>query len=94
MINSLFLRLLTLVIFWLGLGVLRLNHMTDNHFFPLAAVFSLIVLLGAALEFYFHYAGDRYLVPAVETILAIGLVLLIRIKPHWRRISLFGRIWD
>ena len=81
MLNSFTLRFLTLTIFWLGVLVLKLSNMLESQFFSLAAVFSILVFLGAALEVYLGYAGDRYLIPVVQTLLAIGLVLLIRINP-------------
>ena len=81
MLNSFSLRLLTLAIFWLGLLVLKLTNMLESHFLPLAIVFSVLILLGAVLEIFLGYAGDRYLLPVAETLLAIGLVLLIRVNP-------------
>ncbi|NLM20610.1 MAG: FtsW/RodA/SpoVE family cell cycle protein [Peptococcaceae bacterium] len=81
MLNSFSLRFLTLAIFWIGLLVLKLINMLESHFLPLAVVFSVLILLGTALEIFLGYAGDRYLLSVAETLLAIGLVLLIRINP-------------
>mgnify|MGYP000857327608 CR=1 FL=1 len=81
MLYSFTLRFLTLAIMWIGLGVLRTENMVDSQFFWQAAVFSLLVLAGALIEFFLGYDGDKSLLPVVQTILAIGLVFLIRIKP-------------
>jgi len=96
MLYSLSLRFLTLAVFWTGIAALKLNNMLDASFLWQAAVFSLLILLGAVLEFFLGYAGDRHLIPIVQTILAIGLIFLIRIKPSlaqdqflWANIGLF-----
>lgn len=78
---SLSLRFLTLAILWTGLGVLKTDQLVDSQFLWQAAVFSILVIAGALVEFFFGYDGDRNLLPVVQTILAIGLVFLIRIKP-------------
>jgi len=81
MLYSLSLRLITLAILWTGLGVLKIDDMADNAFFSQAAIFSMLVLVGAVIERLFRYEGDRHLVPVVQTLLAIGLVFLIRVEP-------------
>ncbi|AHF09539.1 MULTISPECIES: FtsW/RodA/SpoVE family cell cycle protein [Dehalobacter] len=81
MLHRLSLRVLTLVILWMGLGVLKLDDMTESGFFLQGAVFSFLILAGALFEIFFCYQGDPYLLPVVQTILAIGLVFLTRINP-------------
>jgi len=81
MIYSVSLRFLTLAILWTGLGVLKIEDMLDSKFIWQAAVFSVLVIAGALVEFFFGYDGDSNLLPVVQTILAIGLVFLVRIKP-------------
>lgn len=75
------LRLLTLVILWVGIGLLKIDGLAGNEFFFRAGVFSVLVILGSVLEKILKYNGDHNLMPVVQTILAIGLVFLIRIKP-------------
>jgi len=81
MFYSFSLRIITLAILWTGLGVLKTDNTLNNQFFWQAGVFSALVLAGVFVESFFGYDGDRYLLPVVQTILAIGLVFLIRIKP-------------
>jgi cell division protein FtsW (lipid II flippase) len=81
MLYSFSLRFLTLAIMWIGLGVLKTENMVNGQFFWQTAVFSLLVLVGALIELFLGYDGDKSLLPVVQTILAIGLVFLIRIKP-------------
>lgn len=78
---SLSLRFLTLAIMWTGLGVLKLDNMLGSQFLWQATVFSILLMAGVLLEFFFGYDGDGNLLPVVQTILAIGLVFLVRIKP-------------
>lgn len=80
--HSLTLRTLNLVILWTGLGVLKIDKMVSSELLWQAAVFSLLIILGAAVEFFFRYNGDSNLLPVVQTILAVGLIFLIRIKPE------------
>jgi len=81
MVYSISLRLLTLAILWTGLGILKIEEMLGTQFVWQAAVFSILVIGGTILEFLLGYDGDHNLLPVVQTILAIGLVFLIRIKP-------------
>lgn len=81
MLYSFSLRFLTLAIMWTGLGVLRTENMADSQFFWQAAVFSLLVIAGGLVELFLGYNGDNNLLPVAQTILAIGLVFLVRISP-------------
>lgn len=81
MLYSFSLRILTLLILWTGIGVLKTGNMANSQFLWQAAVFSILVIAGAVVEIFFAYDGDRNLLPVVQTILAIGLVFLVRIKP-------------
>jgi len=83
MLNSILLRILTLAILWIGLGVLTFDDMvgTGSQFIWQAAAFSMLVMIGAFIEFYLGYDGDTNLFPVVQTIIVIGLVFLIRINP-------------
>jgi len=81
MLYSFSLRILTLLILWTGIGVLKTGNMANSQFLWQAAVFSILVVAGAVVEIFSAYDGDRNLLPVVQTILAIGLVFLIRIKP-------------
>ncbi|HHV65249.1 MAG TPA: FtsW/RodA/SpoVE family cell cycle protein [Peptococcaceae bacterium] len=81
MLYSFSLRVLTLSIMWTGLGVLRSVDMLDSQFFFHAAVFSLLIIVGSAVELFLGYNGDNNLLPVVQTLLAIGLVFLVRINP-------------
>lgn len=81
MLYSFSLRILTLLILWTGIGVLKTGNMANSQFLWQAAVFSILVVAGAVVEIFFAYDGDRNLLPVVQTILAIGLVFLVRIKP-------------
>jgi len=82
MLYSLSLRILTLTIMWTGLGVLKTEDMMNGQLLWQAAVFSILVVAGALVEIFFAYDGDRNLLPVVQTILGIGLVFLVRIKPE------------
>lgn len=81
MLYSLSLRVITLSILWTGLGVLASSGKLDDQFIWLAGAFSLLIMVGLCIELLVGYDGDRHLLPVVQTILAIGLVFLIRIKP-------------
>ncbi|MGI6449897.1 MAG: FtsW/RodA/SpoVE family cell cycle protein [Desulfitobacteriia bacterium] len=81
MLYSFSLRVLTLTIMWIGLGVLKSVNMLDSGFYFQAALFSLLVIAGSVAEFMFNYEGDGNLLPVVQTVLAIGLVFLVRINP-------------
>jgi cell division protein FtsW (lipid II flippase) len=81
MVYSLSLRGLTLAVLWTGLGVLNMDKAINSQFWWQAAVFSLLILAGVFVETFLGYNGDRNLLPVVQTILAIGLVFLVRIKP-------------
>lgn len=80
MLYSLSLRFLTLMIMWTGLGVLKINNMADSQLLWQAAFFSFLVIAGGLVEHFFGYDGDNNLLPVVQTILAIGLVFLVRIN--------------
>lgn len=81
MLKSLSLRMITLAILWAGLVVLKLNDMAGSGFFLQGAVFSVLVISGALFEFFYHYEGDKYLLPTVQAVMVIGLVFLARIDP-------------
>jgi len=81
MIYSISLRFLTWAILWTGLGVLQLENMLNSQFVWQAAAFSLLVLFGVLIEYLFGYNGDRNMLPVVQTIMAIGLVFLVRVSP-------------
>lgn len=82
MLYSFSLRFLSLAILWIGLGVLKLDDSLDVQFIYLAAFFSVLLIIGAGIEFLLGYAGDRHIIPVTQTILVIGLVFLIRIDPR------------
>jgi len=77
-------RFLVIVLLGTGLAIIQADAEITSALLRQALLFSLILLLGALLEKKFHYKdkGDRYLLPAVEIILAIGLVFLVRIDPE------------
>ncbi|AGA70147.1 bacterial cell division membrane protein [Desulfitobacterium dichloroeliminans LMG P-21439] len=75
------LRLITLSVLWVGLGVLTLDGKTNEQILWQAGVFSLLLLIGATVEKLVAYRGDQYLLPTVQLILVIGLVVLTRIRP-------------
>jgi cell division protein FtsW (lipid II flippase) len=81
MVYSITLRFLTLAILWTGLGVLKLENMLNGQFFWQAAAFSVLVFIGIFIEYFFGYTGDKNLLPVVQTIMAIGLVFLVRVNP-------------
>jgi cell division protein FtsW (lipid II flippase) len=75
------LRLMILGILWLGLSLLKGKGITVPLFWQ-AFVFSAIVLLGSLLEQILHFQGDPYILPAVQAIMALGLVFVDRINPE------------
>ncbi len=75
-------RFLVIVLLGTGLAIIQADAEITSALLRQVLLFSLILLLGALLEKKFHYKGDRYLLPAVEIILAIGLVFLVRIDPE------------
>lgn len=75
------LRLLNLIILWVGLGVLAADGRSNAQILWQAAIFSLLLLLGAIVEKITAYKGDPLLLAAVQLIVIIGLVFLTRIKP-------------
>ncbi|UWG96173.1 FtsW/RodA/SpoVE family cell cycle protein [Dehalobacter sp. DCM] len=81
MLKSLSLRAITLSILWIGLGVLKLNDMAENGLLLQGAIFSVLIIAGSLFELFYHYQGDKYLLPTVQTIMVIGLVFLVRINP-------------
>lgn len=81
MLNSIVFRILTLAILWIGLGVLILDDMASSQFIWQAGAFSMLVLIGAFIESFLGYDGDKSLLPVVQTIIVIGLVFLVRIDP-------------
>ncbi|ADY56624.1 cell elongation-specific peptidoglycan biosynthesis regulator RodA [Syntrophobotulus glycolicus DSM 8271] len=80
--NSIIFRFLTLLILWVGLGVLKLNGNAVPENIWQAVVFSLLVLLGLILELTRKSREDFLILPVVQTILVIGLVFLVRIDPE------------
>ena len=81
MLNSTLLRILTLAILWIGLGVLIIDGMAGNQLIWQAAAFSILVLMGIFIEYFLEYDGDKNLLPVVQLMIVIGLVFLIRINP-------------
>lgn len=75
------LRLLNLMILWVGLGVLFLEGRADQQILWQAGVFSALLLLGSIVEKITDYQGDPLLLATVQTIVVIGLVFLTRIRP-------------
>ncbi|WP_425807202.1 FtsW/RodA/SpoVE family cell cycle protein [Desulfitobacterium sp. Sab5] len=91
------LRLLNLIILWVGLGVLVADGRSNGQILWQAAIFSLLLLLGAIVEKITAYKGDPLLLATVQLIVIIGLVFLTRIKPAlairqfwWANIGLFA----
>ncbi|TGE32740.1 FtsW/RodA/SpoVE family cell cycle protein [Desulfosporosinus sp. Sb-LF] len=81
MIQRLTSRLLILGIMWVGLSLLKWGSQ-KNQIFWLALIFSGIIFLGSLMEQILHYRGDPYILPAVQAIMAIGLVFVVRINPE------------
>lgn len=91
------LRLLNLIILWVGLGVLNADGRSNGQIFWQAAIFSFLLLLGFIVEKLTAYKGDPLLLAVVQLIVIIGLVFLARIKPvlairqfWWANIGLFA----
>ncbi len=70
-----------LAILWLGLGILYLMGKGAEQFVWQAAMFSLVFLAYYLLNLLLGYRGDRFLLPSVACLMAIGLVVLARINP-------------
>jgi hypothetical protein len=90
--NSIVFRFLTLLILWVGLGVLKLDGTTTSENVLQAVVFSSLVILGLILESARKNQVDLLILPVVQTILAIGLVFLVRIDLSLQTLNLFGQI--
>lgn len=91
------LRLLNLIILWVGLGVLYADGRSNGQILWQAALFSLLLLLGFVVEKLTSFKGDPLLLAVVQLIVIIGLVFLARIKPAlairqfwWANIGLFA----
>jgi len=82
MIHRLTMRLLILVMMWLGLSLLKWESLSTPLLWQ-ALVFSAIVLLGSLMEEIFNYQGDPFILPVVQAIMAIGLVFVVRINPPY-----------
>ncbi|HVJ50553.1 FtsW/RodA/SpoVE family cell cycle protein [Desulfitobacterium sp.] len=74
------LRLLNLIILWVGLGVLYLEGRANQQILWQAGVFSALLLLGLVVEKITAYQGDPLLLATVHMIMTIGLVFLTRIR--------------
>lgn len=81
MIKRIIWRVLILGMMWLGFSLLKLDSV-KNQLLWQALVFSAIVFLGSVVEQLLHYRGDPYILPAVQAIMALGLVFLVRISPE------------
>lgn len=81
MIQRLISRILILGMMWLGLSLLKLEGVKSQLLWQ-ALVFTIIVLVGSLVEQILHYQGDPYILPAVQAIMALGLVFLVRISPE------------
>ena len=81
MIHRLTSRSLILGMMWVGLSLLKWGGV-KNQLLWQALVFTAIVLLGSLLEQILHYQGDPYILPAVQAIMALGLVFVVRISPE------------
>lgn len=75
------LRLLNLMILWVGLGVLFLEGRADQQIIWQAGVFSALLMIGLLVEKITDFQGDPLLLTTVQTIVVIGLVFLTRIRP-------------
>lgn len=97
------LRFLVLCIFWTGLGVLKIEDKMSVQILWQALLLSGLILIGALLERILDYQGDIYLLPAVQAIMVIGLVFLVRIDPdrslrqfYWANLGLvlfYATLW-
>ncbi|MFA6807979.1 MAG: FtsW/RodA/SpoVE family cell cycle protein, partial [Eubacteriales bacterium] len=76
------LRILTFLILWTGIFVLKKGEISADEIVIQAVIFTVLVTVGLFIERFFAFKGDICLIPVVEAILAIGLVFLIRIKPE------------
>lgn len=81
MIHRLTSRSLILGMMWVGLSLLKWEGV-KNQLFWQALLFTAIVLLGSLIEQILHYQGDPYILPAVQAIMALGLVFVVRINPE------------
>ena len=81
MIHRLTSRSLILGMMWVGLSLLKWESV-KNQLFWQALLFTAIVLLGSLIEQILHYQGDPYILPAVQAIMALGLVFVVRINPE------------
>lgn len=75
------LRLLNLMILWVGFGVLFLEGQADQQILWQTVVFSVLLMLGLLVEKIMDFQGDTLLLTTVQTIVVIGLVFLTRISP-------------
>lgn len=97
------LRMIILAILWVGLGLLELQGKLTPDIVWQAGIFSFLLVAGSLLEYLLHYRGDPFILPAVEAVLAIGLVFLVRISPEtglrqflWANLGLvvfYGMLW-
>ena len=83
------LRLLNLMILWVGLGVLAFDGRANGQILWQAGVFSALLLVGAVFEKVTVYRGDPLLLATVQLIVVIGLVFLTRIRP----VSALRQFW-
>lgn len=81
MIYRLTSRGLILGMMWVGLSLLKWEGVKTQLLWQ-ALVFTVIVLLGSVMEQILHYQGDPYILPAVQAIMALGLVFVVRISPE------------
>jgi len=81
MIHRLTSRGLILGMMWVGLSLLKWESLSTQLLWQ-ALIFTAIVLLGSLVEQILHYQGDPYILPAVQAIMALGLVFVVRISPE------------
>jgi cell division protein FtsW (lipid II flippase) len=74
-------RLIIIGMMWLGFILLNWGG-EKNQLLWQAVLFTVIVLMGSFMEQLLNYQGDPYVLPAVQAILALGLVFLVRISPE------------
>jgi cell division protein FtsW (lipid II flippase) len=74
-------RLIIIGMMWLGFILLNWGG-EKNQLLWQAVLFTVIVLIGSFMEQLLNYQGDPYVLPAVQAILALGLVFLVRISPE------------
>jgi cell elongation-specific peptidoglycan biosynthesis regulator RodA len=82
MLNRLLTRVLIIALLWTGLILMKADGKTNTQILWQAIIFSVILIIGCLLEHLLHYQGDQYLIVAVEVILTLGLVFLVRINPN------------